>query len=129
VGLFSKREILYQNSFPKWPDACMMVAEAECDKDGGGLTIGSITGAAILTIVIICIPTCPNSGGLISDLEGYRLSYLSMLKDGLDIVQNPGKDSTSRCTSFLSTYNIPSRTAVEVVLTVFLNGLFVTIRS
>jgi hypothetical protein len=56
----------------------MKVTEAEFDKDGGGLTIGSITGAAVLTIVIICIPACRNSGGPISDLEGHRLSYLSM---------------------------------------------------
>lgn len=35
----------------------MKVAEAKSDKDGGGLTIGGITGAVILTIVIICIPT------------------------------------------------------------------------
>ena len=82
----------------------MKVTEAEFDKDGGGLTIGSITGAAILTIVIICIPACPNSGGLISDLEGHRLSYLSMPKHDLDPVQSPGKDSTSKRT-FVSTYN------------------------
>jgi hypothetical protein len=44
-------------------------------------------------------------------------------------VQNPEKDSTSRCTSLLSTYNIPSKTVVEVVLAVFLNGLLVAIRS
>ncbi|EXA31844.1 hypothetical protein FOPG_17723 [Fusarium oxysporum f. sp. conglutinans race 2 54008] len=107
----------------------MKVAEAESDKDGGGLTIGSITGAAILTIVIICIPACPNSGGLISDLEGHRLSYISVSKDDLDPVQSPGKESTSRCTSLLSMYNIPSKTVVEVVLAVFLNGLLVAIRS
>lgn len=49
--------ILDQIFFPKWPVVCMKVAEAESDKDCGGLTIGGITGAVTLTIVIICIPT------------------------------------------------------------------------
>jgi hypothetical protein len=35
----------------------MKLAEAESDEDGGGLTMGGITGAVILTVVIICIPT------------------------------------------------------------------------
>jgi hypothetical protein len=64
-----------------------------------------------------------------SDLEGYTLSYVSMSQDRLDTVQNPRKDSISRCTSFLSAYNISSRTAVEVILIVFLSSLLVTIHS
>ncbi|KAM5527017.1 hypothetical protein FOXYSP1_20529 [Fusarium oxysporum f. sp. phaseoli] len=58
----------------------MKVAKAESGKDGGGLTIGGITGAVILTVVIICIPACPNSGGPILGLKGRRLSHQSMSK-------------------------------------------------